>query len=272
MESKEILKKDYLDILFEGRNKSYGGYELRKKYPMRMLIAGLIGILSVCFVFGASMIKKKEVAEAAKIKPKEVKMAEPPPINENKPPPPPPPPAPPPVRPTVKFTPPVIKKNEEVKEEEKPEPPKPKENVDVGKVKMEGDPGGVSADLGAPGGTGDKPAPVVPPPPPEDLNKPTRNFSVAPKPTFDVNKYLRDNIKYPQPAIEQNIQGTIVVEFVVNLDGSITDVRATKELGGGLSKEAVRVVNAMPKWTPGRNKAGNPQAGYFKVPVTFKLQ
>lgn len=273
MDANQILKSDYLDILFQGRNKQYGGYELRKKYPRRMLIAGIIGVLSISAIFASTVIKFNDKPDAPPVKKKEIVMAEPPPLNENKPPPPPPPPAPPPVRPTVKFTPPVIKPNEEVKEDEKPEPPKPKENVDVG-IKNEvgsDDPHAVSASLGATtGGTGTKSAVTTPPPPPD--NTPTRSYAVAPKPTFDVNKYLRDNIRYPAQALENDISGVVVVEFTVNLDGSVTDVKPTKQLGGGLTQEAVRVVKAMPKWTPGRNAKGDPVRAIYNVPVRFVLQ
>lgn len=274
MDGNQILKSDYLDILFQGRNKQYGSYELRKKYPRRMLIAGLIVVLSVSAIFAATMVKFEEKPDAPPPKPKEIVMAEPPPINENKPPPPPPPPAPPPVRPTVKFTPPVIKPNEEVREEEKPEPPKPKENVDVGIKNEKGsdDPNAVSASLGTTGGTGTTPTPqpTLPPPPPD--NTPTRSYAVAPKASVDVSKFLRDHIRYPQQAIDNEIQGTVVVEFVVNLDGTITDVKAKKALGGGCSEEAVRVVKQIPKWTPGRNAKGDPIRVIYQVPVSFKLQ
>lgn len=270
MDGNQILKSDYLDILFQGRNKEYGGYELRKKYRRRIIIAALIVILAISAIFASTLIKMEPKDDAPMVVKHEVVMAEPPPLKENQPPPPPPPPAPPPVRPTVKFTPPVIKPNEEVKEEEKPEPPKKEENVDVGMENIKGsdDPNAVSAALSPVSGTGDKPA-VVPAPPADD--KPLRTVQQMPKAPYDVLKYLQSNIRYPQAAIDQNIQGKIVVEFVVNEDGSITNVNPLNELGGGCTKEAVRVIKAMPKWTPGRNN-GKAVKVYYKVPVTFKLQ
>lgn len=272
MDVNKILSADYLDILFEGRNKAYGGYELRKKYPKRMLIAGIIGILAVVIAFAATMINiEPEAEDMGPIKVKEIVMAPPPPLKPNEPPPPPPPPAPPPVKPTVKFTPPVIKPNEEVREEEKP-PSKIEENVDVGKVDIEGsdDPAAVSANLSPVSGTGTAPA-VVPPPPPD--NKPLR--TVQQMPSFPggnaaLRKYLQNNLRYPEAAIDQNIQGTVLVEFVVNEDGSVTDVTPLKELGGGCTQEAVRVIKSMPKWNPGKNN-GKAVKVYYKVPVTFRL-
>ncbi len=273
MDVNKILSADYLDILFEGRNKAYGGYELRKKYPRRMLIAGIIGILAVLLAFATTMINfEPEPEDIGPIKPKEIVMTAPPPLKPNEPPPPPPPPAPPPVKPTVKFTPPVIKPNEEVREEEKPQPPKKEENVDVGKVNIEGsdDPSAISANLSPVSGTGTAPV-VVPPPPPD--NKPLRTVQQMPSfpgGTAALMKYLRDNMRYPEAAIDQNIQGTVLVEFVVNEDGSISNVVPQKELGGGCTQEAIRVIKAMPKWTPGRNNNKAVKV-YYKVPVVFRL-
>ena len=272
MDVNKILNADYLDILFEGRNKAYGGYELRKKYPKRILVAAIIGILVVVLAFASTMINlESEAEDIAPVKPKEIVMAPPPPLKPNEPPPPPPPPAPPPVKPTVKFTPPVIKPNEEVREEEKP-PAKVEENVDVGKVDIEGsdDPAAVSANLSPVSGTGTTPA-VVPPPPPD--NKPLR--TVQQMPSFPggkeaLLKYLQNNLRYPEAAIDQNIQGTVLVEFVVNEDGSVSDVTPLKELGGGCTQEASRVIKAMPKWNPGKNN-GKAVKVYYKVPVTFRL-
>lgn len=105
-----------------------------------------------------------------------------------------------------------------------------------------------------------------------NTDKPARTFAVAPKPTFNILEYINSNIRYPAAAIDQNIQGTVVVRFVVNTDGSISDVVATKELGGGCTAEAIRVIKAMPKWTPGRNAKGEYIAVYYQVPVKFVLQ
>ena len=115
MDINKILNADYLDILFEGRNKKYGAYELRKKYKRRAYLGAFLTVLIVGGLFAATLIKpeKKEVVDMAPVI-NEVKLAQPPPVDPEKPPPPPPPAAPPPVKPTVKFTPPVIEKDEVV--------------------------------------------------------------------------------------------------------------------------------------------------------------
>src|SRR5690606_1465782 len=104
MDINKILKSDYLDILFEGRNKSYGGYELRKNYPKRMtrslLVLAAIGLATGAYAIVSRLNPKDDNKKVAILK--EVTLAEPPPIDPKKPPPPPPPAPPPPVKPTVK--------------------------------------------------------------------------------------------------------------------------------------------------------------------------
>lgn len=84
-------------------------------------------------------------------------------------------------------------------------------------------------------------------------------------------RYLRDNIKYPTIPQETGTQGRVTVQFVVNKDGSIVDVKVAKGIDPYLDKEAVRVISAMPKWKPGKQR-GVPVRCKFTVPVTFKLQ
>ena len=83
-------------------------------------------------------------------------------------------------------------------------------------------------------------------------------------------KYISENIKYPKVARENNIEGTVYVGFVVEADGSITDVDVKRGVGGGCSEEAVRVISAMPDWKPGRQQ-GQPVAVAYTIPIKFKL-
>ena len=84
-------------------------------------------------------------------------------------------------------------------------------------------------------------------------------------------KYLAENIKYPQMAKESGIQGRVFVTFVVERDGSVTDVRVLRGIGGGCDEEAIRVVKAMPKWTPGKQRGKSVRVQY-NLPVKFTLQ
>ena len=83
-------------------------------------------------------------------------------------------------------------------------------------------------------------------------------------------KYLNENIKYPQMARESGIQGRVFVTFVVEKDGSVTDVRVLRGIGGGCDEEAVRVIKNMPRWNPGKQR-GKPVRVQFNMPILFKL-
>ena len=83
-------------------------------------------------------------------------------------------------------------------------------------------------------------------------------------------RFLRDNLRYPQIAREAGIQGTVFVTFVVERDGSVTDVRVIRGIGGGCDEEALRVVRAMPRWEPGRQR-GQPVRVQFNMPIRFML-
>ncbi len=87
----------------------------------------------------------------------------------------------------------------------------------------------------------------------------------------ELTKYLKKNLSYPQIAIDNNIQGNVVVKFVVSRTGDIKDVKVTRGVDPSLDEEAIRVVKSMPKWTPAeqRNKPCN---SYFTLPVNFKLK
>lgn len=83
-------------------------------------------------------------------------------------------------------------------------------------------------------------------------------------------KYLGNNIKYPQMARESGIQGVVYVTFVVEPDGSITNVRILRGIGGGCDEESIRVVKSMPRWTPGKQR-GKPVRVQFNMPIKFTL-
>ena len=92
-----------------------------------------------------------------------------------------------------------------------------------------------------------------------------------PKFPGNVQQWISKNIKYPMIAQENNIQGRVFVQFVIERDGSVTDVKVARSVDPSLDKEAIRVVKAMPKWTPGtqRNK---PVRVSYTVPINFQLQ
>lgn len=86
-----------------------------------------------------------------------------------------------------------------------------------------------------------------------------------------LSKFIADNIRYPEQAKRDNIQGKVLVRFAIDADGSVADAEVLRGIGGGCDEEALRVVNAMPKWKPGRVN-GNPVRVQYTLPITFKLQ
>lgn len=264
MDSNKILNSDYLDILFEGRNKNYGAYELRKNHSKRMFRAMLV-ILGI----GMSAAAMAIVAELKPDKPRreavtnEIDLADIPPRDPDITPPPPPPP--PPVKPTVKFTPPVIDKDEEVAEEEIPPEQNELKDVSAGLEDIVGDPNALDPGIVDPGPT----TAVVEQKVPEIR----RVVEQMPDPGYNVNAYLAKNINYPQTAIESGVSGRVAIQFVVYEDGSISGVQVAgnRKLGAGLEEEAMRVVRAMPKWQPGKQN-GRAVKVYYTLPVSFKLE
>jgi len=86
-----------------------------------------------------------------------------------------------------------------------------------------------------------------------------------------MHRFLQQNIRFPAIAREAGIQGTVFVTFVVERDGSITNVRVLRGIGGGCDEEAVRVVSMMPRWEPGRQR-GRAVRVQFNMPIRFTLQ
>lgn len=106
---------------------------------------------------------------------------------------------------------------------------------------------------------------------PDPVFKVVEKMPVYPGGMDGMLKFLSQNVRYPETAKKENIQGTVVVQFVIAKDGSIKDPHVVKGIGGGANEEAVRVVNLMPKWEPGTQKdqAVNVQ---FNLPIRFKLE
>lgn len=121
------------------------------------------------------------------------------------------------------------------------------------------------------------PVMVGPPGPVQEGNDEGTIFEVVEvNPSFPggdeaLMEYLKKNLKYPSIAQDNGIQGRVIVQFVVNKDGSIVEPQVIRSVDPSLDKEAIRVVSAMPKWTPGRQR-GKPVRVRFTLPVTFRLR
>lgn len=262
MEKEKILKSDVLDIIFDGRNKEYGAYQLRKSYNRRITIA-LIGTVAICVItilssVIASATKKNDKTEifVQDMELQDVKQEE----KKPEPPPPPPPPAPePPKVEITKFTPPKIVKDEEVKEEDEIKEVEKLEDTKIGVINQEGikDDGFVAPPVESKG-TGIVEAPKVE----EDYDKVFTVVQIAaefPGGLAAWQKYLERNLNRDLPADNGAPAGkyTVTVSFIVDKTGVISDVKAENNPGYGTADEAVRVIRKGPNWKPavqnGRN-------------------
>ena len=272
----DLTSRDWVEMVFEGRNKEYGAYRLRKnagKRNMYSLITIFIAALAIWACIGLvkfveSRTKKVAVTSVAElsalnqpkkkaeVKQKQVKIEQPEKVVER-------------VKSSVKFTAPVIKKHEEVKPEDElktqDELMNTKTAIGALDVKGNDDANGEVLKI--------KEAVAQPEPKPE----PEKVFDVVEQmPSFPggpqaLMQWLSENVRYPVVAQENGVQGRVVVSFVVERDGSITDVKVVRSVDPSLDKEAARVVKSMPRWIPGKQN-GQAVRVKYNVPVAFRLQ
>lgn len=276
MEVNKIMTADILDIIFEGRNKEYGAYDLRKSYNRRMVIAlfvtaALITVLFVGFLIAKNLPEDKEtemvVQDVQLQEIKQEKELEPPP-----PPPPPPPPEPPKVE-MAKFTPPKIVEDEEVQEDEKPPEVEKLEETKIGTINQEGlKDEGIVAPPVSDAGKG-----VIEAPKKDETNYDEIFTKVEIESSYPGGagawmRYLNKTFRYPQEAQDDGIQGTVVVQFIVDKEGNVSEVEAVSGPStGGLRDEAIRVIKKSGKWEPAVQN-GRKVKSYKKQPITFKLE
>ena len=276
MDVNKIMTADVLDIIFEGRNKEYGAYELRRTYPKRMIAAlvasgALLALLFVAYMV-ANKMNETDTTEMVvqDVQLEEIKKEDPRP--EPPPPPPPPKPEPPKVE-MAKFTPPKIVKDEEVKEDEKPPEVEKLEETKIGTINQEGiKDEGIVAPPVSDAGKG-----VIEAPKKDETDYDQTFTKVEIESDYPGGqgawmRYLNKTFRYPDQAVEQEIQGTVVVQFIVDKEGNVSDVEAIsgpKE--GGLREEAIRVIKKSGKWTPAVQN-GRQVKSYKKQPITFRLQ
>ena len=277
MSKVDLIDNNWVDLVFEGRNKEYGAYVLRKDTGKRNLKSMLIVFAVIIAIMAAVAAKvaienafpKKvametdvELSKLAQKKEAKVEKKAPVKVEEQK--------VVEKVKSSVKFTPPVIKKDSEVKpeEERKSQEDLNKTKTAIGSFDVKGNDEAGGEVLKA------KEVIAQPEPPKEEETKVFDVVEVMPSfPGGQVAlfEWLSKNIKYPVVAEENGVQGRVIVTFVVERNGSITDVQVVKSVDPSLDKEAVRVVKAMPHWIPGKQN-GSAVRVKFTVPVTFRLQ
>jgi len=159
----------------------------------------------------------------------------------------------------------------------KPKQPEPDLTKDLSKINMTD----VTIETALPPATADVPL-IIPPSvisgnvsdviPEETANIPVDQWALEKQPEGQeaFYKYISKNLKYPQAAVRGNIEGKVFVQFVINTDGSLTDIVVIKGIGFGCDEEAVRIIKNAPKWTPGKQR-GKPVRVRMSMPIAFKL-
>jgi len=258
MAKEKIKAPAFDDIVFEDRNKEYGAYKLRKKYNRTVIIASLIGIL----ILGTAVITPYLNAKALEKKQKraerqvEIKMENlDTPAEQVAPPPPPPPPAD--VIQQAKYVPPVVVdsiKPEDVSQlmtaDQAQVEVKNEEVVEVVEAVKE------EVQEADPEAT---PFVVV------------EEMPMYPGGDAALLAYISANTVYPEVAKENNIQGRVIVRFCVTSKGGVSQVSILKGVDPELDKEAIRVVNTLPAFKPGK-QGGKPVPVWYMVPITFTLK
>lgn len=247
------------DIVFEERNKEYGAYKLRKRYNRTVAIALLIGIL----ILGTAVITPYINAKALENRSKraerqvEIKMEKLDQPNEQIAPPPPPPPPPTDVVQQQKYVPPVVV------DSIRPEDVKQLMTADQAQTEV-------------------KNTEVVEPV--QQVKEEVQESEAEPEPFVVVEEmpmfpggekalqqYIADHTEYPEIAKENNIQGKVIVRFCVTPKGGVSQVSVLKGVDPELDKEAIRVVNTLPTFKPGK-QGGKPVPVWYMVPINFTLK
>ena len=269
MQKVNIFSDDWCNLVFESRPKDYGAYVMRTLSSKRHRFAILLTLLLFVVAFTLPGVIRS-ISPASKnmnvdvnalsnikleIKPKNII---PPKVVEE----------PVKIKSTIKFTPPVIKDDVDVKDDEmmKTQDDLNLSNLSISTVDVKGNSQDADAidlaDL-------QQQKKVVE----EEVEKPYVVVELNPEfPGGEqaMRSFLRDNIRYPLMARESGITGTVYVTFVVSKSGKISDVKLLRGIGGGCDDEAIRVVKTMPAWIPGR-QTGKPVPVQFNLPIKFSL-
>ena len=271
----DLIDNSWVDLVFEGKNQAYGAYRLRKNTGKRNFWSLVTVILAIAAIFliviakvaienampkkvaittdvELSQLAKKKEAKVERKEPVKVEMEQK--VVEK-------------VKSSVKFTAPVIKKDEDVAPEDelKSQDELAKTAVAIGSFDVKGNDEAAGEVLKAKEVIAQE-APVE-----ENVFDVVEQMPQFPGGDAALFEYLSTHIKYPTIAEENGVQGRVIVTFVVERDGSITDVKVVKSVDPSLDKEASRVVQGMPKWIPGKQN-GAPVRVKYTVPVTFRLQ
>ena len=281
--SVNLSSREWCDLVFEGKNKDFGAYVIRIDSPKRhnkavlytIIGAILFGLLTYGFVKANQLLEERRLAgkgeqvevlidfsqEAEKPEPEQERLEQEKPevLPEE-------------ILNTIKVTELAIVEDDKVNEEDE---------IKSIEEQMESEHSAGSVDFDQ--GTDNKDVVreakneiVVEEKPDKPMEVEKVFTSVDQMPQFPggeqaLMKYLQSHINYPPMAAENNVQGRVVVQFVVDKTGLVGEVKVVRSMDKDLDKEAVRVCKSLPKFTPGRQN-GQPVSVWFRLPVTFKLQ
>lgn len=265
-----LYRHGWLELVFEGRNKMYGAYELRQHNDRRMAKSLGFGFLlfAAFFIVAYFNANKEEPAKPDEILkltdvnlnkviiPEQQKVEPPKPVKKQKP---------APKLETRKFVAPKL-----VPDVMAEEPPTLKEldNVQIGTENITGKKGTETSPVTASNGTGEANTPVV------DDGIHTIG-TIEKMPEFAGGfaawaKFLQKNLRYPSYAVDNSVTGKVFVSFVVERDGSLSNIKVLKGIGFGCDEEAVRVLKKAPAWAPGIHN-GQPVRVQYTMPISFQL-
>lgn len=274
MSKLNIFNKSWVDMVFEGRNKAYGAYQLRTENPKTTVKALIIGAILFTFLISTPIIADKLGDLASKEKESDVdkviEVIDIPPPPEEEPLPPPPPPveqlqAPKSIVEEIKFKPLEAAKKEEVPDD----PPKTEQfkEADPSSRNAEASPTG-DVNIGTASGDLDKGVEA-----PDNTVYNSAGLQVQPEFPGGIQAfygYVMKNFRTPE--LEQDMQAKIYVSFVVEKDGTLTAIKVLRDPGYGLGKEAERVLKSLKtKWSPGIQN-GKPVRASYNLPITINIK
>lgn len=278
----DLTSKEWCDLVFDGRNKSYGAYVLRmdskprhlKSFIFTLIGALAIGLVAYSYLKVAAYIEEQRIKDAANQQEVIFDAAQDEPeeeeeqqrVEEQKP-----EALPEEILNTVKVTELLIAKDEEVRSEDEIKTQDELKETQTAFGQTDFDKGTDDRNI-----TREHKNEVIveekkPEPVKEEVFTAVEQMPLFPGGEVALMKYLRDHIVYPTVAMENNVQGKVVVQFVVTKNGTIGEVKVVRSVDRDLDKEAVRVCKSLPKFTPGRMN-GQAVNVWYTLPVQFKLQ
>jgi protein TonB len=264
-----LYRTEWLDLVFDDRNKEYGAYNLRQHYASNMVKAMGITFFSIAVLCAASIIlnSAKPIIHRTPVDITPPVLPVQPPVKRVEP-----PKAPERLKPevlktvaTIKDVPPVVvidtKAEKPVKNDDLNGP------VAIGQTTSKGE-GGVNVDIPVdkPAGGGDGPAI-------DNTVHPDFGLDVMPEPVGGANawsKFLNKNLRFPAGAQEDGISGKVLLSFIIEKDGHLSNITVDRPAGHGFDEEALRVLKLAKAWKPGMQN-GQPVRVKYSIPINFQL-